>query len=314
MAYTKTTWQDRLVEYPNRYAKSGETGTSVTLTADPGTVTQAGTPISAANLNKIEQGIADAHNGQLFKLTADDGTGKGGGFTGDVNTIVKAGFYSIGNTATNTPVASSYGFLIVVQRSAIIAAQIWVASSTTNADIYTRVTGDTGTTWGVWKQFARTDSPTFTNLSQLLFANGSKIYETAGQRMAINAEANRFDVVTEDGINYIITARYDTDLFQFKGSDVYHSGFKPDATGSYTGNGATGRTITLPFTPSYVIVSPNEAVVQGCIIQGGTIYGPDGSTVVASLSGTTLTVTYGSGTQGNSLNTSGKTYTYIAFR
>ena len=59
MAYTKTNWLDRQVQYPNRYTKSGDTATEVTLTPDPGTVTAEGTPISAANMNKIEQGIAD---------------------------------------------------------------------------------------------------------------------------------------------------------------------------------------------------------------------------------------------------------------
>lgn len=58
--YTKTNWQDRLVQYPNRFAKSGETNDNVTLTADPGTVTQVGTPISSTQLNRIEQGIFDA--------------------------------------------------------------------------------------------------------------------------------------------------------------------------------------------------------------------------------------------------------------
>jgi hypothetical protein len=64
MAYTKTTWKDRVVEFANRFAKSGETSTEVTLTASPGTVTEAGTPLSATNLNKIEtqydEAIAEA--------------------------------------------------------------------------------------------------------------------------------------------------------------------------------------------------------------------------------------------------------------
>lgn len=71
MPYTKTNWVDRLVEFTNRFTKSNETATSVTLTADSGVVTQAGTPISAANLNKIEQGIADA----LRKDGSEDMTG-----------------------------------------------------------------------------------------------------------------------------------------------------------------------------------------------------------------------------------------------
>lgn len=61
--YIKTVWQDRAVQYPNRYDKSGETTTQVTLVANPGTVTQAGTPINATNLNNIEQGILDAQLG-----------------------------------------------------------------------------------------------------------------------------------------------------------------------------------------------------------------------------------------------------------
>lgn len=60
MVYVKTTWKDRIVQFANRFTKSNETPTSVTLTADPGIVTEAGTPLSATNLNKIEQGIADA--------------------------------------------------------------------------------------------------------------------------------------------------------------------------------------------------------------------------------------------------------------
>ena len=61
MAYTKTTWTDRAVQYPTRYAKSLETSSSVTLTADPGTVTNAGTAVNASNLNNIETGVYNAH-------------------------------------------------------------------------------------------------------------------------------------------------------------------------------------------------------------------------------------------------------------
>lgn len=57
MAYSKTNWVDRSVQYPNRFTQSIN-GSLVTLTPSPGTITQAGTPITAANLNKIEDGIA----------------------------------------------------------------------------------------------------------------------------------------------------------------------------------------------------------------------------------------------------------------
>lgn len=59
MIYSKTNWTDRVVQFPNRYDKSGETSTQVTLAANPGTVTQTGTPLNAANLNKIENAIEE---------------------------------------------------------------------------------------------------------------------------------------------------------------------------------------------------------------------------------------------------------------
>jgi hypothetical protein len=61
MAYSKTTWVDRLVQFPGRFTKSNETSGSVTLAADPGTVTNAGTALSATNLNKMEDGIEAAN-------------------------------------------------------------------------------------------------------------------------------------------------------------------------------------------------------------------------------------------------------------
>jgi hypothetical protein len=80
VAYTKTVWVDRAVAFFNRFTKSAETSTSVTLTQDPGTVTQAGTPTNATNLNHMEQGIFDA------AATADAAVPKAGGtMTGPLN-------------------------------------------------------------------------------------------------------------------------------------------------------------------------------------------------------------------------------------
>lgn len=52
--YTKTAWVDRAVQFPRRFDKSLESSSSVTLTPNPGTVTQAGTPVNASALNNIE--------------------------------------------------------------------------------------------------------------------------------------------------------------------------------------------------------------------------------------------------------------------
>jgi hypothetical protein len=62
MAYTKTIWAERQGTNLTRFTKAAETPTSVNLTPAP-TITKAGTPFSAENMNKIEQGIYEAHQG-----------------------------------------------------------------------------------------------------------------------------------------------------------------------------------------------------------------------------------------------------------
>ena len=59
MAYTKQTWTDRVVEYPNRYKDQNEV--QYTFERDEGTITEAGTFVNAGRMNTIEQGIEDAH-------------------------------------------------------------------------------------------------------------------------------------------------------------------------------------------------------------------------------------------------------------
>lgn len=61
VAYEKTTWKDHIVPSPGRYKAVDNGDGTFTLTPDFGTPIQTGTPLSAANHNKIEQGIADAH-------------------------------------------------------------------------------------------------------------------------------------------------------------------------------------------------------------------------------------------------------------
>lgn len=61
MAYTKTVWKDRVVEKPRNYTKTDNADGTITLTPSPGVVTEAGTPIIAASLNNMDQGIFDAH-------------------------------------------------------------------------------------------------------------------------------------------------------------------------------------------------------------------------------------------------------------
>jgi hypothetical protein len=62
MAYTKTAWVEPAGAYLNRFKKQNETDTSVELIQDP-VMTNTPTPFSVENMNKIEQGIYDAHQG-----------------------------------------------------------------------------------------------------------------------------------------------------------------------------------------------------------------------------------------------------------
>lgn len=61
MAYEKTLWKDRVVEKPNTYRTVENPDGTITLYPITGQVIEKGTPISAANLNKIENGIVEVY-------------------------------------------------------------------------------------------------------------------------------------------------------------------------------------------------------------------------------------------------------------
>jgi hypothetical protein len=79
MAYTKTQWVPRQGTGINKFIKTQETPTSVTLVNAPDEITVPGTPLSAENLNHMEQGIYEAHT-RLDRLSAHadmvDGMGR----------------------------------------------------------------------------------------------------------------------------------------------------------------------------------------------------------------------------------------------
>lgn len=57
MSYEPINWKDRIVEKPRTYHVQNNPDGTITLIPAPGTVVQEGTPVNAANLNKIEQGF-----------------------------------------------------------------------------------------------------------------------------------------------------------------------------------------------------------------------------------------------------------------
>lgn len=59
MAYTKTIWKNREVERPRTYTIQDNEDGTITLTPAEGQIIEPGTPLIAANLNNIEDGIEE---------------------------------------------------------------------------------------------------------------------------------------------------------------------------------------------------------------------------------------------------------------
>lgn len=79
MAFVKKTWKDRLVEFPGRrllkrISGSADSQMVVDVTRNEGTVSQGGDAFSAANMNDLEQRIADEFGEVNNNLMFPDGT------------------------------------------------------------------------------------------------------------------------------------------------------------------------------------------------------------------------------------------------
>jgi len=61
MAYVKTVWEAREGENLDLYTKQNETSATVILINTPSSINVPGTPFNPPNMNKIEQGVFDAH-------------------------------------------------------------------------------------------------------------------------------------------------------------------------------------------------------------------------------------------------------------
>lgn len=59
MAYERTVWRDHIVARPRTYTMVQNEDGTVTLTPAYGAVSQQGTPVNAANLNKLEEAAED---------------------------------------------------------------------------------------------------------------------------------------------------------------------------------------------------------------------------------------------------------------
>lgn len=92
-------------------------------------------------------------------------------------------------------------------------------------------------------------------------------------------------------------------------------------TGSYTGDGSAGRTISLGFAPIAVFLREDEDSTAVLAVQNGSVLDDQGSVVMMTLSSQGFQVTYSSFYTGVTTkvrqpytNRSGVTYRYLALK
>ena len=94
MAYERTVWRDHIVARPRTYTMVQNEDGTVTLTPAYGAVSQQGTPMNAANLNKLEEAAADL-DGRMTtmegKIVAGALTLNAAGWSGGAQTVSVAG-------------------------------------------------------------------------------------------------------------------------------------------------------------------------------------------------------------------------------
>jgi hypothetical protein len=157
MAYTKTTWVDRVVQNPLTYTMRNNADGTVTLIPAEGTIVQSGTPITASVMNNLEtQYEKIVALAQMTKLTAD--TGFIQVVSVDVDTVFTSGFYYAGSAARavspNLPTTANM-MLIVYQFSANTAMQIAYEMGTFQPREWKRYASNG--TWGAWVPAASQD-------------------------------------------------------------------------------------------------------------------------------------------------------------
>ncbi|MBU5677918.1 hypothetical protein KQI88_15985 [Alkaliphilus sp. MSJ-5] len=110
MAYNKTIWTNRVTEKIRTFFKQDNPDGTISLTPDYGEIIEEGTPVTAANMNKIEQGIADAFTEIGKKVDKVNAVTSVAGKTGAV-TLVKGdvGLGSVENYSISTTTEAQAG-------------------------------------------------------------------------------------------------------------------------------------------------------------------------------------------------------------
>jgi len=140
MAYVKTDWKDRVVEKPRTFILQNNGDGTVTLVPSPGTVVEEGTPVNAANLNKIEtllEGLGDVTYEVATKVEAEAGAS-------DVKYMTPLRVKEHFNNALNSPMG---GDIVMYMRDGKILTDSLSKTSLTystykkNIEVYIAVSG-----------------------------------------------------------------------------------------------------------------------------------------------------------------------------
>jgi hypothetical protein len=230
------------------------------VTQAPGIVTQAGTPLNAANLNTLETGLQTAAS------------------TMDTHIALQTTVHGSTSAATASK---------LVHRDANGRAQFVDPSA--NQDAATKIYVDTHA------NLTNPHSATSANTaSRLVLRDASARAQFADPSAAQDASTKAYTDATAEAA-------------------------RPYASGTYTGDASSSRDISLPFTPSAVILTSKlgqmyndtDGGVRGGIALTGLplMYGASSNSLVIGTNKFTLTYT------GNSLvNVSGTVYYYIIFK
>jgi hypothetical protein len=172
MGYPVTEWKDRTVENPRTYTMLDNGDGTYTLIPAPGTVYEEGTPVSAALMNKIEQGIAAAVPKSGTNIT-------------DANALTEEGNYNVGATWTGSPHAgtngANQGYLQHYQWSFINNMYALQVHTEVNANKLRRYRIKDNGVWQPWTEFITSEGGTITK-SLILSRAGAQLKLTGANR------------------------------------------------------------------------------------------------------------------------------------
>jgi hypothetical protein len=182
-----------------------------------------------------------------------------------------------------------------------------------------RLNGGVAEYWngGAWVKLIAAPGGTMTGALNVPLIESDDI--TTGNKQVINPTASQIffgnpdtEMQLESSLNPTVNVGGTTHT-------LFHSGFAPFQRGTYTGNGAASRDITLPFTPTAALVMAKNGTTGGTQPWGGlALTGSpvqQGAGIAAVTIGTNkFTVTYGTNGNDGITNTNGVVYHYIAFR